>query len=85
MTAPYTQQQLDNFWARYVGMRKREVISLTNSASPAFEPEFNAMLSYVYFNRLYGFADYTRPVAGSNMFPGTCFNWNGPQKEVQKS
>jgi hypothetical protein len=85
MPAPFTQAQLDAFWARYVTMRQGQVIAITNSHSAAYEPDFDAMLGYVFVNRLYGFADYTKPAAGSNMFPGGGDGWIGPQKEVQKS
>ncbi len=74
----FTQAQLDAFWARYVVMKVRDVIALTNPSSAAYEPEFAGMRDYVYTNRLYGFADYNKPSAGSNMFPGEGVRWNGP-------
>lgn len=54
---PFTQAQLDAFWARYVVMKGADVIQVANANSPAYEPVFAQMLIYVRTNGLYGFAD----------------------------
>jgi hypothetical protein len=41
---------------------------------------WSAMLSYVFANRLYGFADYSGPVAGNRKFIGGRGIFNGPTK-----
>jgi hypothetical protein len=72
----YTQQQLDAFWARYVGMKAADVVYTC-----AAEPEFNSMLRFCMANSLYGFQNYTNGYgAGSNTFPGKSWIQNGPTK-----
>ena len=47
-------------------MKQNDVLYLTNSQSPGYDPVFAANLGWCYVNRAYGFADYNRPFAGSN-------------------
>lgn len=73
----YTQQQLDAFWNRYVMMNAADVISLTNTQSAAYEPDFAAMLDYVCRHQLYGFG------TPRTAWDGTGSNgrgWIGPTK-----
>ncbi len=75
----FTTAQLDAFWSRYVGMRQADVFTVSRD-----EPQFAAMLSYVWQNRLYGFSDYTGspafPDNGNNKFIGRFggIHWIGP-------
>lgn len=68
----FTQSQLDQFWNRYVFMKEVDVISVSLA-----EPEFAAMLGYVYTNKLYGFGN-SRPPGGYCL--GGAGPFNGPIK-----
>jgi hypothetical protein len=70
----WSQAQLDTFWARYAPMKGQQVCDVCNQ-----EPEFKALYIYCMQNRLYGFADYNRAVAGSNLlFAGNATVVSGP-------
>lgn len=76
--ATHTDQQLQDAWARYVGMNQNDVIYFTNPQSSGYDASFSSILGYIYSNRLFGFA--TSPAAGSNQFPGNNAIYNGPSK-----
>jgi hypothetical protein len=76
MPVPFTQQQLDAFWTRYVSMSACDVIYVS-----AVEPEFGAMLWFCQSNNLYGFLDYADPGSSNIKYIGGCgIWWNGPTK-----
>ena len=54
------------WWDRYVVMKKIDVIYLTNQRSSGYDSVFAGNLGWCYQNHAYGFADYNRPGAGSN-------------------
>lgn len=74
------------WWNAYVVMKQNDVLYLTNSAGPGYDPVFTANLGWCYQNKAYGFEEYDttlHPAAGSNYahFWGTPGGiWNGPQK-----
>ena len=78
----FSQAQLDAFWQQYVGMNCEQVrIATTPGTDGYLGANWEAMLDYVLANRLYGFADYSGPVAGNRKFIGTSGTWwNGPTK-----
>jgi hypothetical protein len=78
--ATYTDQQLQDAWARYVGLNQNDVIYFTNRQSAGYDASFDAILGYIYANRLFGFANYNFPAAGSNQFFGNNAIYNGPTK-----
>lgn len=78
--AAYTDQQLQAAWTRYVGLNQNDVIYLTNPQSAGYDVSFAAILGYIHQNRLFGFANYTIPAAGSNQFFGNSPIVNGPTK-----
>lgn len=69
----FTEDQLNSFWARYVGMKAPEV-----NYTYVAEPEFAAMLNYVTCHRLYGFADWDRPYSGKFSVSAVTPIFNGP-------
>ena len=73
----YTQQQLDAFWSRYVTMNAADVISLTNTQSAGYEPDFAAMLAYVFQNQMYGFGNPRTPWDGTG---SNGAGWGGPTR-----
>ena len=75
----YTDQQLRDVWNRYVGLNQADVISLTNPGSEAYDAAFTDAISFVYANRLFGFAN-CGPAAGSNSYKGNSPITNGPIK-----
>ena len=81
MPQQFTQQQLDAFWSQYVGMNAEEVrIATTPGQDGWLGNDWSSMLAYVFTNRLYGFADYSGPVAGNRKFIGGHHVFNGPTK-----
>ena len=77
----FTQSQLDTFWQQYVGMSAEQVLIATTPGTDGYlGPTWSEMLNYVLVNRLYGFADYNRVVAGSNQFPNRTLNFIGPTR-----
>ena len=80
MPSPFTDQQLQDTWNRYVGLNQADVISLTNPESAAYDASFANAIGYIYANRLFGFADYNYAGAGSNQFRGNNIITNGPIK-----
>ena len=76
----YDDAQLKAAWDRYVVLSQKDVIYFTNAASSSYDADFDAILGYIYQNRLFGFANYNYPAAGSNIFPGSSTGWNGPTK-----
>lgn len=65
MPAPYTQQQLDAFWATYHTMNQEAVrIATTPGTDGYLGPDWAAMLFQCRTQKLYGFADYGTPPAG---------------------
>jgi hypothetical protein len=78
--ARYTDQQLQDAWNRYVGLNQNDVIYFTNPQSAGYDAPFDAIIGYIYQNRLFGFANYNFPAAGSNQFRGNNEIYNGPIK-----
>lgn len=68
------------WWNYYVTLDHNSVIYLTNSQSPGFDPVFSSKLGTAFSQRLFGFANYNFPAAGSNQFPGNSGITNGPTK-----
>jgi hypothetical protein len=54
------------WWDAYAVLKQNDVLYLTNSQSPGYDPVFAANLGWCFQNRAYGFAAYNRPFAGSN-------------------
>jgi|HubBroStandDraft_2_1064218.scaffolds.fasta_scaffold283383_2 hypothetical protein len=77
---PYTDQQLQAAWTRYVVLNQNDVFYFTNPQSSGYDASFSAILGYIYKNGLFGFANYNSPAAGSNQFPGNNAIVNGPTK-----
>lgn len=77
--ANFTQNQLQEFWNYYVTMTAAEVAPLTDPTSPSYDANFEAMLGYVYRNRLFGFADLSRSYSGKGS-AGDFTIFNGPTK-----
>lgn len=73
----YTDQQLQDVWNRYVGMKQADLISITDPGSAVYEPAFTNALGYIYTNSLFGFAN-RGPAAGSNSCPNNAGIFNGP-------
>ena len=71
----WTQAQLDAFWARYVVMNGRQASDVFNQ-----EPQFMAQYVFCMQNRMYGFAAYNYPIAGSNVFGSGGIVVSGPTK-----
>jgi hypothetical protein len=85
MPASFTQQQLDSFWAQYVGMNAEQVrIATTPGTDGYLGANWSAMLNYVFTNRLYGFGNYLPApghTAGENQGIGSNIGvFNGPTK-----
>jgi hypothetical protein len=78
----FSQQELEVFWNYYVKMTQIEVLSLTCKESAAYDPIFDAKLSYVYKNRLFGFENYTAANRDNRYFgiTGGASITNGPTK-----
>lgn len=90
MAAPYTDQQLSDFWWWGVGgsetdilpdawvlKHEGEAIALTNPQSATYNATLASLAAYCFTNRLFG---YSYPRTG---FDGTGTNgegWNGPTK-----
>ena len=79
----FTQAQLDQFWAQYVGMNAEHVRIATTPGQDGFlGSNWSAMLDFVFTNRLYGFANYLPApghTAGENQGIGSNSGiFNGP-------
>ncbi len=77
---PYTDQQLQDAWDFYKGMSAADVVTYTTRGSAMYDASFSTILGYIYTNRLFGFANYNYPFAGSNQFRGNNIITNGPIK-----
>jgi hypothetical protein len=75
----YTDQQLQDVWDRYVGMKEAEVISLISPSSAVYDASFAGTLAFIYTNKLFGFA-YNNAGASSNQFKGNVPIVSGPLK-----
>jgi hypothetical protein len=75
---PYTDQQLQDAWNRYVVMNQNDMLYFTNPQYSGYDAAFAAIIGYIYSNKLFGFA--TSPAAGSNQFPGSGVIVCGPTK-----
>jgi hypothetical protein len=51
-------------------MSATEVAELTYVGGSRYDAQFASDLSTIYQGRLFGFANYNYPAAGSNVFPG---------------
>lgn len=72
----YTPDQLQNFWNYYVTLKAADVASLIDPQGPLYDPNFDAMLTFVYVNKLFGFADNSN-YSGKG-FVGNSAIFNGP-------
>lgn len=79
MASPFTDQQLQDTWNRYVGLSQADLISLTNPESAVYDAAFDNAIVFIYANHLFGFA-YRAPAAGSNSYKGNSPITNGPVK-----
>ena len=78
--AIFTDQQLQDAWDFYKNLSAADMVTYTNSESAMYDASFVAILGYIYTNRLFGFANYNFPSAGSNQFRGNIPITNGPIK-----
>jgi hypothetical protein len=80
----YSTAELDAVWSKYVGLKSADWISLSNPRSPAYNADLAAKITYIYVNKLYGFANrIVAPghVARENQFFGqNAAIVNGPTK-----
>ena len=78
--ANFTDAQLQNYWNQYVGMKQADVISATCPGSAVFDADFSQAIGIIYSQKMFGFANYGYPAAGSNQFPNNAAIFNGPTK-----